>query len=315
MLEYLKPYVRALKYHHLYKRALKQARKLCHWDPEAWHRPPVYIVGCGRSGTTILGQLLSGHSHVRYYFEPYHLWAAIDRHTDMTNLYTAEQPKCFLNQSDVASESKQRFEAVFGESLRSSQSQVIEKTPIHALRLTYLAAIAPGARFIHLRRKCAPVANSIQRLAEGNTYKIYGKKTLNQWWGVDDIKWKTLVLEGANAGIELPEVGLELEDHWMRGVYEWYCTERSIEQALEEQPALREKILTVTYEELVENPSRTLSEIETFASLDHEEQWCASSSECLSPRTRSDVGSRQLPLIVQEYESKLYANHASAPAI
>jgi hypothetical protein len=83
MVEIVKPWVRALKYNSL--------RYLAEWtvrqsssDEQPQQLPlPVFIIGCGRSGTTILGQVLSAHPEVYYLFEPYHLWAAIDPMTDV----------------------------------------------------------------------------------------------------------------------------------------------------------------------------------------------------------------------------------------
>jgi hypothetical protein len=40
---------------------------------------PIFIVGCGGSGTTLLGELLAAHPAVRYLYEPYDLWAVIER--------------------------------------------------------------------------------------------------------------------------------------------------------------------------------------------------------------------------------------------
>ena len=38
---------------------------------------PIFIIGCGRSGTTLLGELFAMHPGVSYICERYDLWAAI----------------------------------------------------------------------------------------------------------------------------------------------------------------------------------------------------------------------------------------------
>src|SRR6516164_2657563 len=35
---------------------------------------PIFIIGCGRSGTTLLGELFAKHPELSYRYEPYHRW-------------------------------------------------------------------------------------------------------------------------------------------------------------------------------------------------------------------------------------------------
>jgi hypothetical protein len=44
---------------------------------------PVFIIGCGRSGTTILGATLAQHQLVTYLNEPCHLWFSAYPETDI----------------------------------------------------------------------------------------------------------------------------------------------------------------------------------------------------------------------------------------
>src|SRR5215212_6691597 len=44
---------------------------------------PVFILGCGRSGTTIFGAALSKHKSITYLNEPRHLWFAAYPETDI----------------------------------------------------------------------------------------------------------------------------------------------------------------------------------------------------------------------------------------
>ncbi|MFG0257038.1 MAG: sulfotransferase family protein [Phycisphaerales bacterium JB043] len=312
MLDLLKPYARAWKYGRLYRRARALAQRGVRWDPDAWHAPPVFVVGCGRSGTTILGELLSRHPGVRYLFEPYHAWAAIDARTDMTNLYTSQQPMCFMEESDCTLEARARFEGVFGEHLRDPKQRLIEKTPIHALRIPYLSSVAPGARFVHIRRRCEPVANSIERLATGNTYKIFGKKTLNQWWGVDDVKWRVLIEQGERLGAGVSSISSDTGDHWQRGVYEWYCTEWFLSRCLERDAALSDRLLQVTYEDFLSRPGDTLDTIARFCDIEDDPGWSERAASAVSARTHAGTPSRQLPTVVRELEQRLYSDSSGS---
>ena len=220
MIERLKPYLRTIKYSWLeqiseYK---AQQRKL---NGEFNKQPPVFLIGCGRSGTTILGHLLSLHPNVFYFFEPYHLWAAIDPMTDATNFYHRINAHCFMNASHYTKEAQLRFNHLFRSKLQNQQSKIIiEKTPINTLRIGYLNALAPQSKFVHIVRDGVDVSSSIAQLATTNSYKIANKPKLNQWWGVENYKWKALSRGGADAGYYPHEVSL-LKTHCERGAYEW----------------------------------------------------------------------------------------------
>ena len=284
MLEFLKPYGRALKYSRLYRSAMKQSRKQAVWDPSRWARPPVYIVGCGRSGTTILGALFSEHPGVNYYFEPYHVWAAIDPHTDMTNMYTTVLPRCILTQDDCTGSIQARFEAIFGSELRKQEQRVVEKTPIHALRLLYLSTIAPQCVFIYMQRRCEDVASSIEILSSRNTYKIYGKQNMHQWWGINDIKWNVLHSQGESQGYTVPEIPAGTTDHWLRGVYEWYCTERYVADCVASDQELGHRILRVQYEDLLREPHNVLQQVERYIDVEPDASWLEAASSRMRPQ-------------------------------
>ncbi len=87
MLDVIKPCLRAIKYGYLRRQAEHLARRSTRFDGKPLDAPVVFLIGCGRSGTTILGKLFALHPQVHYLFEPYHLWAAIDPATDCINLY------------------------------------------------------------------------------------------------------------------------------------------------------------------------------------------------------------------------------------
>src|SRR5687768_7444339 len=110
--------------------------------------PPVFIVGCGRSGTTALGRLLGDHPDVRYLNEPRKIWR-IDPRTDVgtgeatsqasLDLYDIEQPV----RAEIR---KAMFKRV------PPEGRLVEKTPVNSYRIDYLRALFPNGRFLHLLR-------------------------------------------------------------------------------------------------------------------------------------------------------------------
>ena len=61
---------------------------------------PVFIIGCGRSGTTILGKTLSSHPEIKYLNERRDLW---HKSYPEFNISTHEQDIIVLNGTDSSS--------------------------------------------------------------------------------------------------------------------------------------------------------------------------------------------------------------------
>src|SRR5215472_13413392 len=60
--------------------------------PQAEGTAPVFIIGCGRSGTSILGELFAMHPQVEYLYEPNARWAAVHPVTDYLRQYSRDAP-------------------------------------------------------------------------------------------------------------------------------------------------------------------------------------------------------------------------------
>src|SRR5262245_53595567 len=97
-----------------------------------------FIMGCGRSGTTILGQLLGKHREVTYLNEPLHYWYAIDTRTDNLDFFGGKG-QSWLDATDATDAAARRFGRLFGQVQRwAGGRRVVEKLPINALRMEWL---------------------------------------------------------------------------------------------------------------------------------------------------------------------------------
>ncbi len=270
MVEILKPSLRAIKYSFLRAAAEYDALRP-HWgSPREAISPPVFLIGCGRSGTTILGNLLSQHPDVCYLFEPYHLWAAVDPMTDVLNLFHRIDACLMMNGDRWTAAAQNRFNRLIISKQHCTKATIlIEKTPHNALRIGYLNALAPSAKFIHLARNGAAVSASIARIAETSSYKIAGKTKLNQWWGANDYKWQALSREGPVAGYFAAEVPL-LQGHLARAVYEWLVSLGEVDRWREK---LHQRLYELTYEQLTADPAKTLSHLCEFLELRIDPNW------------------------------------------
>jgi Sulfotransferase family len=226
---------------------------------------PIFIIGCGRSGTSLLGDLLSGHPAVSYLFEPYHLWAAIEPATDFIQLYSRGQHHCLLEASSVTVKARHRFRRLMSP---PPGFTLVEKSPINALRIGYLDAMAPGARFVHIVRDGVDVARSIERMA-ARTRRLAFRPPINDWWGVGGAKWAALERDGFKAGYYPQEV-CQLTTDAQRGAYEWLVCQREVETW---RACLGPRLVELRYQDLTDDPEETLRAVADSLRLSCPNSW------------------------------------------
>ncbi len=292
MVDTLKPWMRKLKYSWLQHSAEYKVQK-SNFCKQGLHTPRfAFLIGCGRSGTTILGQIFSRHNEVGYFFEPYHLWTAIDPLTDVLNLYHRLDAHFLMDASHANEEARLRFHRIFIERYFNINTKIlIEKTPLNAMRIGYLNSLNPQAKFIHIVRDGVDVSCSIERIALTNSYKIAGKPKLNQWWGVENYKWKALSRDGASAGYYPNEVS-SLENYCSKGAYEWLVTLREVDRWREQ---LGDRLYEITYNQLSANPEDTLRNICKFLDLDSPSLWLNQATNTIRPASRTLGNTVSLP--------------------
>jgi hypothetical protein len=129
---------------------------------------PLFIIGCGRSGTTILGRSLSEHRKITYLNEPRHLWFSAFPETDIwTAKAHARNGKLFLTEADADPQKGKKLSRFFRfETIINRKPVLIEKLPINNFRLHFIRQIFPDARFIHIYRNGLEVARSIEKASE-----------------------------------------------------------------------------------------------------------------------------------------------------
>lgn len=284
MIETLRPWLRAIYYDLLRRSAEFKIWQSSLNELTTLALPPTFLIGCGRSGTTILGRALSCHPNILYLFEPYHLWAALDPITDVLNLYHRIDAHLIMNASHCTEQSPDRFNSLFLKDSRNTNGSVlIEKTPLNAMRIGYLNALSPSSKFIHIIRDGVDVAYSIDRIALTNSYKIVGKPKLNQWWGVENYKWKALARDGAAAGYYADELH-QLKDHRSKGAYEWLVSLAEVDRARQQ---LGDRLYEMTYDQLTANPKAALQDIFEFLGLNSPTALLDQAASMIDPTSHS----------------------------
>jgi len=114
----------------------------------------VFIVGSPRSGTTILGEILDGHSEISQWYEPYFIW---DRHfrdaeDDVRNIRDATPVVC----NQILRNFK-RYQK------RTGSRILVDKSPRNSLKIRFIRKIFPESKFIHILRDGRDVTLSIHK--------------------------------------------------------------------------------------------------------------------------------------------------------
>ncbi len=194
----------------------------------------IFLLGCARSGTSILGEALSAHPRITYLFEASALWKkAFPGRPD--DRLTAEEAR------DSAA-----VRRLYGEySARMTdpgRDLLLEKNPKNTLRVGFLAAAFPGCRVLHLLRDGRDTVASLMFRNRGP-----------EWGHLKIPGWKELLKK-------FPE-----KNH-LRCACQW---RDSVRCAREEARALPpERYHEVKYEELVARPLETVERVVAFLGLE-----------------------------------------------
>ncbi len=228
---------------------------------------PIFITGLGRSGTTILGILLSLHGEVGYLNEPKALWHVVDSRQDINGNYALTGGLFRLTADDVTPAIALRARRLFARYLAlTGAGRVVDKYPELIFRAGYLRAIFPDAKIIFITRSGADAVPSVVKWSE--RLGVTSGEHLDDWWGRDDIKWhylrKQLVLADDRYESLWPVAGGDL-DHADRAAIEWIVTMR---EGLEQARSCPETLVRVAYEDLLADPAGALERLQRDCDLE-----------------------------------------------
>ncbi len=169
--------------------------------------PPLFIVGCGHSGTSLLLAMLGSHSRI----------CAIPEETSLAYNYRTNTPEL----SFTASRWIRYFDLL---TISENKMRWVEKTPKHIFSIPLLRELFPGCKFIILLRDGRDVACSIEArygsLEEGIKRWIVDNRAGEPFWKDGDVhvlKYEDIV-ENAEASIRgvLEFAGEDFEEQVLR---------------------------------------------------------------------------------------------------
>jgi hypothetical protein len=288
----VKPWVRPVRNAAQRRRARRLAVTPSAADDQP-NEPMRFIIACGRSGTTILAEMLAMHPGFHVIQDPYHLYAEVEPDTDVTNLHRRTPGRFVMRAEHASPEAPLRFRRIMDAVRRDGGGlPVIEKTPQHAARIEFLEVLAPGSRYLHIARDGVSVARSIDQIATRGSYRMIGRPDYNQWWGSDGAKWTALAADGAAIGCFADEIPL-LRTHAARGAYEWVLTHEEIDS---HRAALGDRLLDITLDGLTADPRGALRAVCEHFGLDAPDRWLDEASAKIVPaRARRPGETLELP--------------------
>lgn len=253
-------------------------------------KKPIFIIGTGRSGTTILGIILSIHKSVSYLNEPKALWHEIYEFEDVIGNYSEGKASYRLNKYSVDNNIIKKARNLYSAYLKiSGGERVVDKYPELIFRVPFVHSIFKDSLFIFIARNGYSTLESIS-----NWSKKFQRNRVNShedWWGLNDRKWnliceqlikKSKLLQNKYSNI------IEFNNHKDRATVEWILT---MEEGIDIMRKNPKNVLFIKYEDLIENQYSTLKKVLNFSNLDYDQKMFNYASEVLksSPKMKCQI--------------------------
>jgi Sulfotransferase family len=215
---------------------------------------PIFVIGCGRSGTTLLGEAVGAHPHVCYLNEPRDIWHAAMPQADVWSDRSAVRGgRIALGWDDWTQETNDKLHLLFEKAVaEQGAARLCEKLPINAFRLPLLARMFPDAYIIYIERDGVQVANSIAKRIDASS-----------WFGFEDRKWHLLV-EFAEANASTQGIARRCKTSFQKGLLEWMLSCTTARLFIEQH---RQRSIVVRCDDLWNAPGEVGNRIEVGCAL------------------------------------------------
>lgn len=249
---------------------------------------PIFIMGMGRSGSTILGKVLSMHREVGFLNEPKAIWFTVDPREDVNGNFYRGPAQYHFAASDVTPERRKTIQRIYGfYQLVTGSSRIVDKNPEVIYRIPYIREFFPDARFVFLARNGWDTIYSTTAWSKREGRKVNG--VLEDWWGANQRKWKFMVDQLVSSDPLLSTRKEEISKftrHEDMAAVEWTISIREGLQWLKELP---EAVHLIRYENLTERPAEALKALLDFCELPDDKVFLDYAKRVLAPgRTHNE---------------------------
>lgn len=229
-------------------------------------RQPIFIVAAPRSGSTLLFETLMQHRQLWSFGDEGHGW--IESHPSLRPLPGGVASNR-LTEANLTAELADQLRVEMVDLLESFGGnpahhpddvvRVIEKTPKNCLRIPFINAIYPDARFIYLYRRPAPNIASIMEGWRHQRFVTYREMQTPHGY------WCFLRPPGWHKMVNAPLADI--------AAYQWALCH---DVMLNDLATIDEtRWMTCAFEEFLAGPSATVSRIEAFCDLEHDTELAA----------------------------------------
>ena len=226
---------------------------------------PIFIIGCGRSGTTILGNTLSKHPQIKYLNERRDLW---HKAYPEFNIWQEgiENPLLFVCEKSIDLKKNTLLKKLFfREQVLGNAQILLEKLPINNFRLQFLHKSFPEAKYIYLTRNGLEVSNSIEKRIKKKNWFTGIKLELLQ----KEIK---------------EEFDTTVKSNLHKGMWEWKLSMQESNQFFNQlEPT---KFTHLSYQNFIENTENSLKIIFDFLQLSYNDEFIKTSSKNIKRKNK-----------------------------
>lgn len=249
---------------------------------------PIYILGMGRTGTTILGKILAVHPEIGFLNEPKALWYAINNKDDLVGTYSNNPGSYWLNASDATTQVTQSAHRLYTfYAVLTGSKRILDKYPEMIFRIPYLKSIFPDAQFIIIFRNGWDTIHSVCSWSQKTRTTKNGET--HDWWGKNNQKWQ-LLLQQVVPNIPLLAPILNNIQKVSRqadmAAVEWIATMYQGQQVISQFP---EDVIIIRYEEMTTQPIETLTHLTTFCGLAKDRFFLDYATQTLSPNPHKGI--------------------------
>ena len=172
----------ARRWHRLLRGNMVRVRPGCAWRTAPWlsEARPIFVGGCGRSGTTLLRVILNSHPHIACGVESKLIQPRSIKPRDLEQKFDVPRAECarLLDGSRSQAEFTERFLSLYAQ--RCGKVRWADKTPDNIRHMDYVFEHFPNSRFIHIIRDGRDVMCSL-RTHPSHTM-VNGKKVALHTW-------------------------------------------------------------------------------------------------------------------------------------